>query len=175
MLGTIYVKEDVPLVADQMIAANKKKLESGTAKVRLRDLFGKRYRVGFLVAIVVCIIQQVSGVNFLIFYTKNFFDEVSNNGATMNLLLGVMNILGGFLGVPLIASFGRRFNLISSCMFMSVAMALLAWGVSTSSQYICMVAVMMYMLNFAYGLGGTLSVYIAEIVPPLGVGIATAV
>lgn len=93
----------------------------------------------------------------------------------MNLLLGVMNIIGGIIGVPLIGGFGRRFNLISSSLFMFIAMCTLGLGVKREDTYICMVAVMMYMLNFAYGLGGTLAVYTAEIVPPLGVGMATAV
>lgn len=111
----------------------------------------------------------------MIFYTKDFFDNISHNGSTMNLLLGVMNMVGGILGVPLIAAFGRRFNLIASSLFMSIAMAIMGVGVSMNDKYVCMIAVMLYMLNFAYGLGGTLAVYTAEIVPPLGVGFATAV
>lgn len=114
----------------------------------------------------------MSGVNFLIFYTKKFFDNVSNNGDTMNIVLGVTNILGGFLGIPLVQGFGRRFNLRTCCIGMMISMFSLAVGIYTVNRWICMAAVMSYMLHFAYGLGGTMPVFVAEIAPSNAVGIA---
>lgn len=57
VLSTIYSKEDVPKVAQNLIVANKKKLESGEANIGVKDLFGKRYRNAFFIAIMVNIIQ----------------------------------------------------------------------------------------------------------------------
>jgi hypothetical protein len=37
-----------------------------------------------------------------------------------------------------------------------------------------LVGVVFYMLSFAMGFGGTMPVYVAEIIPAVGVGVSTA-
>lgn len=51
VLGTVYVQEDVPKVARDLILANKERLMSGNANIKVKDLFGRRYRNAFAVAV----------------------------------------------------------------------------------------------------------------------------
>lgn len=119
--------------------------------------------------------QQISGVNFLIFYAKTFFDEVSGNGDQMNIALGVANFFGGFLCIYMISKFGRRFNLKQCSFNLSVSMLALGIGVYFKFTFLSFCSVIIYMLSFAFGLGGTLPVYCSEMTPASGLGLAVAI
>lgn len=115
-LSLVYKETEVPKIADDMIQANIEKNKSGE-EVSVTDLFSSKYRTAFISALIGNAAQQLCGINFLVFYTYNFFNKISDDGNTMNLVLAVMNILGGFIGVPLIEKMGRRFNLVVATFF----------------------------------------------------------
>jgi hypothetical protein len=48
-------------------------------------MFNGEYRKRFAAGVAVNVLQQLSGVNFFIFYSKNIFDEISGNGDMVNL------------------------------------------------------------------------------------------
>lgn len=92
----------------------------------------------------------------------------------MNVTLGVANFLGGFLCLYMISKFGRRFNL-KQCVFnLMISMIGLAIGVQFEFAYLCFFSVIIFMLSFAFGIGGTIAVYSSEICPASGLGLATS-
>ena len=196
-LGVVYTEEDTELKIEELIqAANPAPEEGGYAKqeddqemgnnIKINNnnrdedqgmlaMFRPRYRFRFMVVVVVNIAQQLSGINYLIFLSTQLFDEISNNGNTITLLIGAMNILGGVVGIFTISKLGRRFNLISGVLGQIFGYSMLILGYKYKNNVISIIAVFSYMMCFAWGLGGTMAIFCAEIVPAAGVGIGGSI
>lgn len=82
---------------------NQKKESFGT-------LFTKPYRKRFCSGLMINIIQQMSGINFFIFYSTTIFNKVSGNGDTVNFFMGITNFLSSFIGMFFLKLFGRKTN-----------------------------------------------------------------
>lgn len=76
VLSSIYQKEEVPAIVNDLIRQKKEAEEEGP-QVSFWNLFSKKYRLAFWVACTLNFMQQLSGVNFLIFYSKTFFDDIN--------------------------------------------------------------------------------------------------
>lgn len=93
----------------------------------------------------------------------------------MNMVTGFGNLIAAFLGVPLITTFGRRMNLKYSIYLISVSMYTMGLGVYLNIPMICSFSLMVFIIAYGVGPGGTATVYSAEITPAIGVGVSTAV
>ena len=166
----IYVQEDVPKAV-----ANSIKLFEGCKRggnIDIRKLLGREYRKRFWTGLILGAGQQVSGINFLIFFSTKLFDDISGNGKVMTLVVGGANILGGIFGLWAIGAFGRKFNLMLGILLQGVAMFGLWWGSETKSSVVLTISVVLYMFIFAVGFGGSLHAYLSETLPSLGFGLA---
>lgn len=124
--STVYSSEYVDRKATQVIRdseASKSKQEPTYA-----SMFSKMYGFRFFVVCMLNTLQQLSGINFLIFFSTNLFDQLSGNGATMSLLIGAANIAGALVGMYSIGKYGRRFNLILGCLLQAFSFATLGMG-----------------------------------------------
>lgn len=92
----------------------------------------------------------------------------------MNLLLATANMLGGFLGAYMVQNFGRRFNLRYGCLINIIAMYTLGLSIYMEITVLQAISVIVFMLSYAVGIGGTTTLYTSEIISSSGVGIATA-
>ena len=81
-------------------------------KPTLAGMVSPTYRYRFFTCCILNIMQQLGGINFLIFFSTKIFDELSGNGSTVTLVIALSNISGGILGSFTIGKFGRKFNLM---------------------------------------------------------------
>ena len=169
----IYVDLDAQEAAFE--AVNYYERERFQGDVGLAVLFGPRYRKRLLTGCFITFAQQVSGINFLVYYSTRLFDEIGGYGQTITLVVGLCNFLGSVCVIYLIGKMGRKFNLVVGPMFQAVGMVGLYFGYLQKEFWILVASVIIYMIPYAIGLGGTLTAYVGEILPPLGVGIAFAV
>ena len=94
----------------------------------LAAMFSSSYRYKFLTCCVINIMQQLSGINFLIFFSTKIFDELSGNGSTVTVVIGISNVLGGIVGSFTIGKFGRKFNLQYGALVQAFSFGLLSLG-----------------------------------------------
>jgi SP family facilitated glucose transporter-like MFS transporter 8 len=138
-------------------------------------MFSERYRKRFFIACNLNAMQQLTGINFLGFFSTELFDKLSGNGSTMTLIIGAANVSGGLVGMYTLSKFGRKANILYGCALCFTGMLILNIGISLGSSIISALGVLVYMIFFAVGMGSVMPLYCAEIVPAAGVGIATAV
>lgn len=124
--STVYAEEYVEQKTEMVIR------ESEQAKANqepgLTAMFSQTYRFRFVVVCLLNICQQFSGINFLIFYSTDLFDDLSGNGAMMSLLIGFANVSGALVGMYSIGRYGRRFNLIMGCLLQALSFSTLGMG-----------------------------------------------
>ncbi len=168
----IYSSESVENVVNDAMA-NFEAIDT-QGKVTFNTLMSKRMSLRLLSGIFVAFAQQVSGINFLIFYSTKLFKE-SGKDKEMTLVIGLANFFGSFIALAAISRLGRKFNIVFGTLGQGIGFLLLFIGFQSKAFWILAIAVITYMLTFAIGLGGSQMAYTSEILPPLGVSIALAV
>lgn len=135
-------------------------------------LLSKKYRLRMLTGVVLQIGQQFSGINFLIFFSRDFFEKVSQNGGTMAFVIGAANIFGALLGLKFINYFGRKANMQFGVLVQGLSFLAIYYSIHFQHfiYIIPPIAVSLYMASFAQGMGATMVSFLTEILPPQGVG-----
>lgn len=97
--------------------------ESSTAnRVSLLTVINKTAtRRGLMVALILLIFTQLSGVNAVIFYTTDIFAQAKSNlkPTTATIIVGVMQVVATFAASLTVDKLGRRFLLITSATVMT--------------------------------------------------------
>lgn len=169
----MYSDDDTEIVYNYLHEQYKAK--SSQEQPTLGTLFTKPYRKRFITGLAINILQQMSGVNFFIFYSTTIFNKISNNGDTVNFCMGIANFASSFIGMFFLKMFGRKTNLTYGIFIQGLCF----WGMCMMFYFdnwtFILPASIIYILSFSLGMGGTSYPYVAEILPPIGVGIVQAV
>ena len=168
----IYHPDDVDEVVQEQASFMVKEKYDGRATVTFRHLFSTQYRRQLASGCFVMMASQLSGINFFLFYSTGIFDSIANNGKLMTLIVGISNIGGALLATPMIYKLGRKMNMLIGTSLQSLGMMMLAIGVDTLNVPLLIISTIIYMAGYSIGLGGTITTYTSEILPPNGVALA---
>ena len=168
----VYSPESVHIVTGKAIDCLTR--EEQTGKVTFRKLFSAKYRTRLYSGVFVCVALQLSGINYLIFYSTELFRK-SGKDKAMTIVVGLSNVAGSLVALYAIRHLGRKFSIVWGVLAQGIGMFLLFVGFKTDSFFILAIDTVLYVSAFAVGLGGNQMAYVAEVLPPLGVSIACAV
>jgi SP family arabinose:H+ symporter-like MFS transporter len=136
-----------------------------------RELLGKALRKPVALTIMLAIIQQVTGINTVLYYGSMIFGEHGGSSPTqaigMNVVVGLVNLLFTIAALFSIDRAGRRPLLLTATAGMGACLmvfaAALAW--IPAHPAVALAAVLGYVAFFAYGLGPGVWVCLAEVFP----------
>jgi sugar porter (SP) family MFS transporter len=165
VLRKVSDEADVQSTIDEITNAIRE--ESGT----YRELLSKALRKPLVLAVMLAIIQQITGVNTVLYYGSIIFAE--NTGASasqaigMNVVVGAVNLLFTVFGLLLIDKLGRRPLLLLATGGMAVSLVAFAILLNTSAGHssLLLLPVLAYVACFAFGLGTGVWVCMAELFP----------
>jgi MFS transporter, SP family, arabinose:H+ symporter len=142
--------------------------ESGT----LAELFQPGLRRALWIAVALAVLQQVTGINTVLFYGSIIFKEQVHSGSNSaaifaNVIVGLVNFLATLLALNMIDKFGRRPLLLVSSGVMALCQVGLAAAFLMSAPPAPLVLAIMLacVASFAIGLGPGVWVLIAEFFP----------
>lgn len=142
--------------------------ESGT----LAELFQPGLRRAFWIAIALAILQQVTGINTVLFYGSIIFKQQVHSGSDTaaifaNVIVGLVNFFATLIALNMIDKFGRRPLLLVSSGIMGLCqMGLAAVFLIRNPSPVLVLAIMLVCVaSFAIGLGPGVWVLLAEIFP----------
>ena len=111
----------------------------------LRDVFTRRHIRPFLLCMGLMLIQQLSGINAVIFYTVAIFEMSGStiSGHLSTIIVGVVNLLATFVANAVIDKVGRKVLVYISSGLMVVSLLALGsfFHVRVSSCYCSLLAV----------------------------------
>lgn len=139
VLERVFGKEKSLLEKDQILknlqeteASRPQGLSNvGILTKRLQELFSPKLRIVLTVALVIGIIQQVTGVNAIYFYAPSIFEQsgVGTNAAfAQAVLLGVINVIFTVVAMGTIDRFGRKPLLLAGLAGVILSMGITAYG-----------------------------------------------
>lgn len=178
VLEKMYRKEHV---SEQLVLIRKERQnESQAGKIGYSELFSIRYRKRLRVACFIAILQQFSGINAIIFYSSLIFsqsdsDPNSKMPQVYTMIVGILNLASAFFATLLINRMGRKTLLLSGTGILFNSLLLLPicnYLFTGSAAMLSKLFIFIYILGFGFSLGSITWIYISEILPDIGVGIA---
>jgi MFS transporter, SP family, arabinose:H+ symporter len=146
-----------------------------------RELFAPQMRKRIFIAVSLAVLQQISGINTVLYYGSVLFTEHIHNESARaalgaNVLVGLVNLICTIVAMAFIDRWGRRglFLLASGGMAASLAVLAFSLHVRATPVAVTFGSVLLYVAFFAVGLGPGVWVYIAEIFPTRVRGRATS-
>jgi len=152
------------------------KQESGS----IRQLFSPALRLALIVGVGLAILQQVTGINAIMYYAPEIFKEAgagTNASLTQTILVGAINFLFTILAIWLIDKVGRKALLLVGSASMTVCLIVIgaAFQSGQPSGPLVLIFILLYVASFAVSLGPVVWVIMSEIFPNRIRGKATAI
>jgi SP family arabinose:H+ symporter-like MFS transporter len=147
----------------------------------LGELLRPGYRRLLIIAIILAVLQQVTGINAIIYYTPTIFRSSGSTdimALAWTILTQTVNLTFTLVAIAVIDSLGRRPLLLLTSVAMAVSLSLLGWAFYQGLPSLWVgLFVQCYLASFAIGMGPVVWVVLAEIFPTrtrgLAMGIAT--
>lgn len=171
VLRKYYYEDGVDVVFNDL-----KKKNEFRSKSNIIDLFNYKMKRRLLVGFLLSVFQQFSGINAVIFYSNEIFmnSEKGNDyyAKLFTAMIGVILIITAYLSGKFLDKYGRRTIFLFGhfmCSLTLFFLMLLGWlNYDSPTKYL----ILAYIFSFGLSLGPVLFVYLPEILPEKGVGIA---
>jgi len=166
--GTVLARAD----STEAAAAGLREIKDTLALERgsFRELFRPAFRRPLLVAIVLAVFQQITGINAILYYAPRIFEGAGfarMSAIGQSTIIGAFNMLFTVVAIVLADRVGRRPLLLVATGGMGVSLALL--GAAFKFQFLpasaLLFIILLYIAFFASAMGPLVWVVLAEIFP----------
>eukprot|EP00898_Chlorokybus_atmophyticus_P004831 jgi/Chlat1/5349/Chrsp35S05279 len=163
----LEIKSKAPTVSASVNANPEPK----AADVGWGELTSKKYRKLMVLALAMPVLQQISGINTVIYYSATVFARAGLYSPIVgSILVGVVNLAGTLIASSLMDKAGRKtlmlasFGGMAACL-LALAVGLLVPALQPWSGPISLAAIFLYVISFAVGAGPIPWLFVAEILP----------
>lgn len=138
-----------------------------------RILFSEKVRPALWLGFGLALIQQVTGINTILYYAPTILQMAGFETATAAILatmgVGVVFVLFTLISLKLIDTLGRRPLLFMGLIGMAIGLAFLAWAFKNPQRHafhwLTVSSMLLYIASFAISLGPVVWLMITEIYP----------
>ena len=146
-----------------------REIRHAAAELTQERIFARTYLFPVLLALLLAAFNQLSGINFIIYFAPRVF-ELAGLDASSALLstagIGIVNLVFTMMGLWLIDRSGRKMLMLAGSIGYIVSLAAVTWAFSNNVGGIVVVAfVFVFIASHALGQGAVIWVFIAEIFP----------
>jgi sugar porter (SP) family MFS transporter len=156
--------ENIDETIQEINEANAQEKAFGSAQ-----LFTKHHVKIISLAFFVAFFNQLSGINFLLYYAPRILEEAGfakDNSLLSSISIGMMNLVFTFVGLWLIDRIGRKTLLIIGSFGYIISLSMVAYGFFMhSAPSFMLVFLLLFIAAHAIGQGAVIWVLISEIFP----------
>jgi sugar porter (SP) family MFS transporter len=160
-LGVSNVEEVISSVTDSL----KHEASAGHTS----GFFSSKYKTILWLAFLVAFFNQVSGINFILYYAPEILERAglaAKESLLNSIAIGGTNLIFTFVGLYLIDKAGRKTLLTIGSFGYILSLSMVAWAFySHSSPTFLLVFLLLFVASHAVGQGAVIWVFISEIFP----------
>lgn len=146
----------------------KKGLQLPLAENRGR-LFSRRYSKPLILAFMIAFFNQVSGINFILYYAPEILERAgfaTGESLLSSISIGLVNLIFTFVGLALIDRWGRKQLIYLGSLGYIISLAMVAWCFKTGAPPGLLLGfILLFIASHAVGQGTVIWVFISEIFP----------
>lgn len=138
--------------------------------------------MAFIVGCILALVQQLSGINAVIFYSSNIFTQgrdvgydTSTAARTGTVIVGVVNWAAAMMSIPLLSRFGRKTILIGGQIAMGISLVILAILAIVKFNTGIIIFTLVFVAFFEFSIGPILWLYCAEVMTENGMVAASLI
>ncbi|RYY61557.1 MAG: sugar porter family MFS transporter [Chitinophagaceae bacterium] len=150
--------------ADMIMKSHVHETSGGT-----KSMFSARYSRIMWLAFMVAFFNQVSGINFILYYAPEILERAglaAKDSLFNSIALGGTNLVFTFVGLYLIDKLGRKTLLIIGSIGYIISLSMVAWCFySGAGAGLLMTFLLIFIASHAIGQGAVIWVFISEIFP----------
>ncbi|MEO6347058.1 MAG: sugar porter family MFS transporter [Aquaticitalea sp.] len=141
--------------------------ELNTLEKKTTTVFSRKYRFPLMLAFLIAFFNQLSGINFLLYYAPEIFGRAGvENPFLASVYVGVANLIFTIIGMGLIDKFGRKQLLIIGSIGYIISLSVVAWAFKKDAGApILLTFIITFVASHAIGQGAIIWVFISEIFP----------
>jgi sugar porter (SP) family MFS transporter len=148
----------------RIIESNRHEASGTTA-----NFFSSKHRVVIWLAFMVAFFNQVSGINFILYYAPEILEKAglaAKDSLFNSIAIGGTNLIFTFVGLYLIDRLGRKTLLIIGSIGYILSLSLVAWAFyAHASPAFLLSFLLVFIASHAVGQGAVIWVFISEIFP----------
>jgi SP family arabinose:H+ symporter-like MFS transporter len=146
----------------------------------MKQLFQGGFRIALLVGVVLAILQQVTGINAIMYYAPEIFKQTgagTDSSLTQTIIVGAVNLVFTVVSLWLIDRVGRKVLLLVGAALMTMSLLVVGYAFHTghTAGPVVLLFVLLFVASFAVSFGPIVWLIIAEIFPTRIRGRATAI
>ena len=134
-----------------------------------RSFFSRKYRFPIMLAFLLAMFNQLSGINFILYYAPSILENAgfaTSDSLLSSVSIGGANLLFTFVGLYFIDKAGRRSLMYLGSIGYILSLSLVAYGFYTdASAYFNLSFILLFIASHAVGQGAVIWVFISEIFP----------
>jgi len=133
------------------------------------NFFSGKYKFPIILAFLIAFFNQLSGINFVIYYAPRIFESAglaANTALLSSVGIGLVNLLFTMLGIVLIDRSGRKKLMLIGSIGYIATLSVVSWAFYTgASGFIVVIFLFGFIASHAVGQGAVIWVFISEIFP----------
>jgi MFS transporter, SP family, xylose:H+ symportor len=153
---------------DEELNAIRQSLSESAASLK-EPFFQARYFKPIMLAVMIAMFNQLSGINALIYYTKRIFEMAGAQGTSalaQSVIIGFTNLVFTMAALLVIDHFGRRKLMLVGSFGYIISLSVVAWGFYRGTGgTIVLIGFIAFIAAHAFGQGAVIWVFISEIFP----------
>jgi MFS family permease len=122
-----------------------------------------------MLAVMIAMFNQLSGINALIYYTPRIFQMAGAEGASalaQSVIIGFTNLVFTMAALLVIDHFGRKKLMLVGSIGYILSLSVVAWGFySGTGGWLVLTGFIVFIAAHAFGQGAVIWVFISEIFP----------
>lgn len=137
--------------------------------------FTKGHMKVILLAFTIAMFNQLSGINAVLYYAPEVMKQAGAGESTaflMSVGVGAMNLIATMAALTVIDKFGRRNLMLVGSVGYIISLGFLSWvmftyagNFNTTSSYLVLAGLLVFIAAHAFGQGAVIWVFISEIFP----------
>jgi len=130
--------------------------------------FCKKYSTPIMLAVMIAAFNQLSGINALIYYTKDIFQMAgygSKSALFQSVLIGFTNLVFTMAAMAVIDHFGRKKLMLLGSIGYIVSLLGTAFAFFSGGGVLVLVGLLVFIASHAFGQGAVIWVFISEVFP----------
>ncbi|MBZ9630966.1 sugar porter family MFS transporter [Salegentibacter sp. LM13S] len=132
-------------------------------------LFSKKYSKHLLLAFLIAFFNQLSGINFILYYAPEILEKAgfaTSASLLSSIVIGLVNLVFTFLGMFLIDRVGRKQLMYIGSVGYIISLSMVAYGFySNATAIFKLFFILLFIASHAVGQGAVIWVFISEIFP----------
>ena len=121
---------------EEMKESMAKTSDDRSAKAQFAEIFSKKFRVVFIIALTLAIAQQTTGINAILFYAPTVFEQIGmgKDAAFMQAIwTGLTGLIFTVFGLLCVDKLGRRPMILGGMLWVVISLGIAFYGFNTAT------------------------------------------